>query len=393
MDGVKPKLGFLGKYDHVMEQIEIDWKYSNSLQAADNQIFVKELVKKIFMKYGLETTFRAKPIEKVAGSGMHVHLGMNVQKRDGKIINLFNSYKDNFLSSLGYGALMGILKNYEVMNPFISATDDSLRRLKPGYEAPVCIVTSLGKEKGEPSRNRSVLIGLVKDTQNPYATRFELRSPNPSSNIYLTIAVSYLSMVDGIKYAILGNKTEEELLKEISKKQNEYYGYLEKDRVYRSEEDVFEYYSNSEREEIFGKSPVTVWDNIKSLDNKVKTSVLQYGDILTDIMIKSFKTATLEKWKLIICKRKIKEYFNEISSYKRLNSIDEKDNNCWDEIEEKRKIIYKNTNEQQSLFGKVIEAFEKEDWKEASRLVIELEEKMEELRSLYYIYKKNIIEE
>ena len=377
----------------MMEQIEIDWKYSNSLQAADNQIFVKELVKKIFMKYGLETTFRAKPIEKVAGSGMNVHLGMNVQKKDGKIINLFNSYKDNFLSSLGYGALMGILKNYEVMNPFISATDDSLRRLKPGYEAPVCIVTSLGKEKDEPSRNRSVLIGLVKDKQNPYATRFELRSPNPSSNIYLTIAVSYLSMVDGIKYAILGNKTEEELLKEISKKQNEYYGYLEKDRVYRSEEDVFEYYSNSEREEIFGKSPVTVWDNIKSLDNKVKTSVLQYGDILTDIMIKSFKTATLEKWKLIICKRKIKEYFNEISSYKRLNSIDEKDNNCWDEIEEKRKIIYKNTNEQQSLFGKVIEAFEKEDWKEASRLVIELEEKMEELRSLYYIYKKNIIEE
>ena len=94
-------------------------------------------------------------------------------------------------------------------------------------------------------------------------------------------------MVDGIKYAILGNKTEEELLKEISKKQNEYYGYLEKDRVYRSEEDVFEYYSNSEREEIFGKSPVTVWDNIKSLDNKVKTSVLQYGDILTCLLYTS----------------------------------------------------------------------------------------------------------
>lgn len=62
-------------------------------------------------------------------------------------------------------------------------------------------------------------------------------------------------------------------------------------------------------------------------------------------------------------------------------------------LKKKEKIIYKNTNEQQSLFGKVIEAFEKEDWKEASRLVIELEEKMEELRSLYYIYKKNIIEE
>ena len=161
--GVKPQLGFYGKYDHVMEQIEIDWKYSNPIQAADNQVFVKELVKKVFMKYGLETTFKAKPIEKVAGSGMHVHLGMNVKEKDGTRINLFNSYGENFLSSIGYGALMGILKNYEVMNPFIFQTDDALRRLKPGYEAPVCIVASLGKEKNEPSRNRSVLVGLVKD--------------------------------------------------------------------------------------------------------------------------------------------------------------------------------------------------------------------------------------
>ncbi len=44
-------------------------------------------------------------------------------------------------------------------------------------------------------------------------------------------------------------------------------------------------------------------------------------------------------------------------------------------LKKKEKLYIKNTNEQQSLFGKVIEAFEKEDWKEASRLVIELEEK------------------
>ena len=52
------------------------------------------------------------------------------------------------------------------MNPFISSTDDSLRRLKPGYEAPVCIVASLGNNTNEPSRNRSVLIGLVKENDN-----------------------------------------------------------------------------------------------------------------------------------------------------------------------------------------------------------------------------------
>lgn len=374
-----------------MEQIEIDWKYSNPLQAADNQIFIKELVKKTFMKYGLETTFRAKPIEKVAGSGMHVHLGMSIKKKDGTRTNLFNSYEDSFLSTIGYGALMGILKNYEVINPFISSTDDSLRRLKPGYEAPICTVTSLGKERNEPSRNRSVLIGLVKDKQNLFATRFELRSPNPSSNLYITIAVSYLSMLDGIKYAILNNKTEEDLLREISKKENEYYGYLDKDRIYRSEEDVFEYYTEEQRRKLFGNSPRTVWENVKVLNNKEKLKVLQSGDILTDIMIKSFRTTTLEKWKLIICMRKIKGYFAEMTMWKKIESVDEKDNKDWEEIEQKRRYIYKNTNSQKSLFSKIYEAFENKEWENASNLVIELEDKMDELRSLYSKYKKNII--
>lgn len=62
---------------------------------------------------------------------------------------------------------MGILKNYEVINPFVSPSLDALNRLKPGYEAPVCIVTSLGHSAHEPSRNRTILIGLVRDERNP----------------------------------------------------------------------------------------------------------------------------------------------------------------------------------------------------------------------------------
>lgn len=63
-------------------------------------------------------------------------------------------------------------------------------------------------------------------------------------------------MLDGIKYAIKNDKTEQSLLKEICKKQNEYYGYLDKHRIYRSEEDVFEYYTKDEREKLFGKVEV-----------------------------------------------------------------------------------------------------------------------------------------
>ena len=35
--GVKAKMGHSGDYDHIMEQLEIDWKYAEALQAADNE--------------------------------------------------------------------------------------------------------------------------------------------------------------------------------------------------------------------------------------------------------------------------------------------------------------------------------------------------------------------
>ena len=60
--GVKAKLGNTGSYDHVMEQLEIDWKYSSPMQASDNEAMIKYIVKDVFLEHGLEVTFMAKPI-------------------------------------------------------------------------------------------------------------------------------------------------------------------------------------------------------------------------------------------------------------------------------------------------------------------------------------------
>ena len=167
-------------------------------------MFVRELIEDQFRHHGLEVLFKAKPIEGVAGNGEHTHLGAAVKLKDGRRVNLFapiNAHKD-YLSEMGYGALMGILKNYEVINPIVTATNDAFNRLKPGFEAPVCIVTSLGGTKERPSRNRSVLVGVIRDINNPAVVRFELRSPNPYSNTYLVLAASYQAMLDGIKNVI-----------------------------------------------------------------------------------------------------------------------------------------------------------------------------------------------
>lgn len=394
--GIKAQLDSNGRYNHVMEQLEIDWRFSEPMQTADNQMFIKNLVQEKFLQHGLETTFMSKPIEDVAGNGMHMHLGAKAKLKDGKKVNLFNGSDNHFLGVIGYGALMGILKNYEVLNPFISSSHDSLKRLKPGYEAPVCIVTSLGKNVNKPSRNRTVLIALIKDINNKMATRFELRSPNPRTNIYLATAVSYMAMLDGIKYALINNKTEDELLKELSKKKGEIFEYLETDREYRSEEDVFEHYTEEERNVLFGKTPKSVFENIENLDKETsKLEVLKVNNVFNKKIINSFKLSVIKKWKDELSKRIITNYIEEIREFKAIHISEkalDKDLTAWAKINEIRKNIAKDSTHYECLFTRIKKAINEEDYKLASDLSIELEEELEELRKMYYDYTKNILD-
>ena len=129
--GVKGKIDDEGHMDHVLEQLEIDWKYtSNPLQTADNELQARIIVREVFRENGLDVTFQAKPIIGVAGSGEHTHFGLMAKLKNGKMVNLFSpeDMKKAALSPLGIGAIMGLLKNYEAINPFISSTTDSLNR-------------------------------------------------------------------------------------------------------------------------------------------------------------------------------------------------------------------------------------------------------------------------
>ena len=394
--GVRAKLDSSGNFNHIMEQLEVDWKYSDAVQSADNELFIKILVQETYRRHGLDVTFMAKPLDGVAGSGMHVHLGVSLKLKNGNRINLFYTTKDHFLTIIGYGALMGVLKNYEVMNPFISSTNNSLKRLKPGFEAPICIVTSLGLAPNNPSRNRTILIGLIRDLASPLATRFELRSPNPHSNAYITMAVCYMAMLDGILYAVNNNKNEDDLLAELSKKAGEEADYLEKDRAYRTEDDVFEDFTEEERNKFFGKAPATIYENITALERyPEKVSVLKRNDVLTDQLINSFRMAVIERWTTEIGKRIINNFRNEIRACKCLHDSEKAcdlDISNWTKIHDLRIYIMKDTNSTKSLFTRLKIAIAEDNLSAASDLYLELESKMDELRSLYSEYKKNLLD-
>ncbi|MEG1930392.1 MAG: glutamine synthetase [Anaerovorax sp.] len=394
--GIKAKLGSSGEYDHIMEQLEIDWKYSTALQAADNEMQVKYVVKDIFRLNGLDVTFMAKPIEGVAGSGEHTHLGAAAKLKNGKTISLFaaKDAKKDFINPIGFGALMGILKNYEVVNPFVTSTNDAINRLKPGFEAPICIVTSIGHTALNPSRNRTVLVGLVRDANNPLSTRFELRSPNPKSNTYLVIATACLAMLDGIKAALQGRKTSEELETILSKKHGEEVFYLEKERVYRSERNVFDEYTEEERNELFGKAPATVWENISAFDQyPEKTKILMQDGVFDELVLASYKEATLAQWAMELHNRIIPETMNsdrECKKYHDEKECTDYDLQNWDKIQTLKTYLGQDKIIEKSLLTRIKNSLDCEDYEKASELQIEMQDKALELVELYREYKKNL---
>lgn len=170
-------------------QHEIDFKYADVLTTADNVTTFKYAVKSIAAKHGLHATFMPKPIFGINGSGMHCNMSLF---KDGKNAFLDTS-KPYQLSDEALWAIGGVLKHVRKFTAVTNPTVNSYKRLVPGYEAPVYVAWSLA--------NRSALVRVPAKRGN--ATRFELRSPDPSCNPYLAFAVLLQSAIDGIKNQIM----------------------------------------------------------------------------------------------------------------------------------------------------------------------------------------------
>jgi glutamine synthetase len=166
-------------------QHEIDFKYDDALTTADNVMTFKMVVRIIAQKHGLHATFMPKPVFGIAGSGMHMNMSLT---KDGK--NAFYDPSDPLgLSKVCYNYIGGIIKHAKAMTAITNPIVNSYKRLVSGYEAPVNIAWS--------ARNRSPLIRIP--AKRGESTRIELRSPDPTSNPYLALAVALAAGLDGIK--------------------------------------------------------------------------------------------------------------------------------------------------------------------------------------------------
>ncbi len=165
-------------------QHEIDFKYADALLTADNIMTFKIVVKSIAARHGLYATFMPKPIFGINGSGMHVNQSLST--KDGNAF--FDKNGDLELSSVAYNYIAGIMEHIKSIVAVANPTVNSYKRLVPGYEAPCYVAWS--------AKNRSPLIRIP--ASRGAGTRVEVRSPDPSCNPYLSIALMLAAGLDGI---------------------------------------------------------------------------------------------------------------------------------------------------------------------------------------------------
>jgi len=174
-----------GHHEVAHGQHEIDFRYANALETADNLATFRFVVRNVAFRHGFLATFMPKPILGQNGSGMHTHQSLF---RNGQ--NAFWDPKASWeLSKVALGYIGGLLRHARgfaaVTNPLVN----SYKRLVPGYEAPVNVAWSM--------RNRSPLVRIP--DRRGMATRCELRMPDPSANPYLALAVQLASGLDGVR--------------------------------------------------------------------------------------------------------------------------------------------------------------------------------------------------
>jgi glutamine synthetase len=183
------RLGFKMEASHhevAPGQHEINFEYTNALEACDNIQTFKLVVKNVARRHGLHASFMPKPIADINGNGMHTNCSLFKEDQ-----NVFYDEEDELgLSVTCRKWIAGLIKHSTGFTAITNPTINSYKRLVPGYEAPVYV--------GWSDANRSAMIRIP--ATRGLGTRTEIRSVDPATNPYLAMSVILASGLDGIEH-------------------------------------------------------------------------------------------------------------------------------------------------------------------------------------------------
>jgi glutamine synthetase len=166
-------------------QYELTLNYRKDvLQAADDLVMLKRLVRAAARRHGVTACFMAKPIERYAGSGMHLHVSL--LDREGR--NVFSEAREGEWSPTLLHALGGLAATMAESMLVFAPHANSWRRFVAQSYAPVAPIWGVN--------NRSVALrvpaGAVKNR------RIEHRPSGVDANPYLVAATVLAGIAKGL---------------------------------------------------------------------------------------------------------------------------------------------------------------------------------------------------
>ena len=156
-------------------QNEIDFRHAPPLEAADNAVTFRAVVRTIAARNGLYADFSPRPLADRDGNGMHVNISARLRGEEVAPDRL----------------IPGLLRRICEMTLFLNPCAESYVRLGRD-KAPGYVTWS--------EQNRSQLI-RVPAASGPYR-RLELRSPDPMANPYLAYALIIHACLDGMEQSL-----------------------------------------------------------------------------------------------------------------------------------------------------------------------------------------------
>ena len=169
-------------------QHEIDLRYTETLDMADNIMTLRLVVRKIALDAGIHATFMPKPIDEGQGSGMHTH--MSLFQGD---VNVFHDPGDVLgLSDVARKFMAGILYHAPEFTAVTNHLINSYKRMVSGYESPVYVSWA--------RNNRSALVRVpIHKAGKASSTRIEYRALDSAANPYLAYSVILAAGLKGIE--------------------------------------------------------------------------------------------------------------------------------------------------------------------------------------------------
>ncbi len=165
-------------------QWEINLRYAEALEAADDAHLLKLAIKEVAAKHGLVATFMGKPLDGEGTSGYHLHLSL--------WDNGSNAFDDpdaaDGLSDVCRHFIAGQLEHGRAMTAVLAPTINAYKRFVAFSMAPYTV--TWGPD------NRTVYVRIP--AERGKAARIENRVGDGTANAYLAAAASIFAGIDGL---------------------------------------------------------------------------------------------------------------------------------------------------------------------------------------------------